>query len=67
MLSSAANTMRSELIASAQMIREIDLAADRLQEQPLLALAKLLVAGLVLGRLDLVGTSSKRPSASSAA
>ena len=38
-----------------EMIREIDLAADRLQEQPLLALAELLMAGLVLGRVDFVG------------
>ena len=67
MLSSAANTMRSELSASAQMVGEIDLAADRPQEQPLLALAKLLMAGLVLGRLDRRRASTKRPSASSAA
>ena len=37
------------------MLGEIDLAADRLEEQALLALAELLVAGLVLGRFDLIG------------
>src|SRR3954447_13020368 len=37
------------------MLGQIDLAVDRLQKQPLLALAELLVAWFVFGREDLVG------------
>src|SRR5580693_4998633 len=38
-----------------EMLAEIDLAADRFEEQALLALAELLMARLVLCRFDLVG------------
>ncbi len=37
------------------MLGQVDLAADRAQEQPLLALAEVLMAGLVFGRDQFVG------------
>ena len=38
-----------------KMLAKIDLTTDRLEEQALLALAELLMAGLVLGQFDLIG------------